>query len=245
MCSLRKSSTGQVLDNPGSPSDVNSTEIVWTNEIGWQTADTIWNSQYKTEKPPDVAYVHTFRVGIVHAKTTLKHIHGKGWLFRITGSNWSFQNSCPCKLLKVKNVNMNNKLLSFFFLHLNHFFVTVDGREILLVKNFDDPSEKNPLQSPLVCNHTFNLQAHLPFSHNDTYVYIVDILQTLYFKRTQTRFDIKKLYFWFFLIKWLNCVFWLINMYLNLNVRNRVFEEISRCHVNKTRVSYLFTKNVK
>lgn len=78
MCSLRKSSTGQVLENPGSQSDVNSTEIVWTNEIGWQTADTIWNSQYKTEKPSDVAYVHTFRVGIVHAKTTLKHIHGKG-----------------------------------------------------------------------------------------------------------------------------------------------------------------------
>lgn len=99
--------------------------------------------------------------------------------------------------MKVKNVNMNNKLFSFF-LHLDHFFVTVDGREILLVKNFDDPSEKNPLQSPLVCNHTFNLQAHLPFSHNDTYVYIVDILQTLYFKGTQTRFDIKNCIFDFF-----------------------------------------------
>lgn len=86
MCSLRKGLT-EVLDNPGSPSDVNSTEIVWTNEIGWETADTTWNSRYKTEQPPNVSYVHNFRVGIVHAKTILKHIRGKGWLFRIPNSN--------------------------------------------------------------------------------------------------------------------------------------------------------------
>lgn len=77
VCSL-KIGDDEVLNNPEDPNDVNSTEIIWTNKTGWQIAVTKWSSFYKTISPTKVPYVDDFRVGLVHARTSLKHISGKG-----------------------------------------------------------------------------------------------------------------------------------------------------------------------
>lgn len=77
VCSLKIGNT-EVLRNPVDPNDVNSTEIIWTKETGWQIAVSKWNSFYKTIAPTKVPYIEEFRVGLVHAKTSLKHISGKG-----------------------------------------------------------------------------------------------------------------------------------------------------------------------
>lgn len=77
VCSLKIGNT-EVLRNPEDPNDVNSTEIIWTKETGWQIAVSKWNSFYKTIAPTKVPYIEEFRVGLVYAKTSLKHISGKG-----------------------------------------------------------------------------------------------------------------------------------------------------------------------
>lgn len=81
MCSLKIGDGVIVLENPDDSNEVNSTEIIWTNETGWQTAATRWTSFYKTVPPTRVAYIKDFRVGIVHAMTSLKHISGLGNYF--------------------------------------------------------------------------------------------------------------------------------------------------------------------
>ncbi|XP_078322971.1 uncharacterized protein LOC111122905 [Crassostrea virginica] len=43
MSSLRSGKT-KVCDNPNDPSEVNSTEVIWTNEIQWKTVEAKWNS---------------------------------------------------------------------------------------------------------------------------------------------------------------------------------------------------------
>lgn len=77
VCSLKIGDT-EVLNNPEDPNDVNSTQIIWTKETGWQIAVTKWSSFYKTIAPTKVPYVEDFRVGLVHARTSLRHISGKG-----------------------------------------------------------------------------------------------------------------------------------------------------------------------
>lgn len=82
MCSLKIGVT-EVLNNPDDLNDVNSTEIIWTKETGWQTAVTKWSSIYKSIPPARHAFVTDFKVGLVHAKTSLKHISGEGFFFNI------------------------------------------------------------------------------------------------------------------------------------------------------------------
>lgn len=77
MCSLKIGNT-EVLNNPDDPNNVDSTKIIWTKETGWETAESEWNSLYKMTAPKHISYVHNFRVGIVHAKTTLRYISGNG-----------------------------------------------------------------------------------------------------------------------------------------------------------------------
>lgn len=78
LCSLKTFKNIKVLPNPRDPNDVNSTEIIWTNELEWKTAETQLTSYYETVAPTTVTYVKYFQVGIVHAKTSLKHVSGKG-----------------------------------------------------------------------------------------------------------------------------------------------------------------------
>lgn len=69
------------LDNPSNPNEISSTEVIWTKETGWSTAETKWDAQYKLqETPPDLTdhYVQTFVYGIVSAMTTLQYTSGTG-----------------------------------------------------------------------------------------------------------------------------------------------------------------------
>lgn len=75
--SLRIGDT-EVLNNPGDPNLIDSTEIIWTKETQWKTAEAQWNSFYKTTAPAKVPYIKDFRVGIVYAKTSFKHIFDDG-----------------------------------------------------------------------------------------------------------------------------------------------------------------------
>ena len=68
----------KVLSNPEDPNLVNATEIIWTNEIQWETIEAEWSSFYKTTAPATVLYVDGFRVGIVHARTSFTHIFEDG-----------------------------------------------------------------------------------------------------------------------------------------------------------------------
>ena len=67
-----------VLNNPSNPNLIDSTEIIWTNNIQWKTAEAKWSSIYKTTAPPNISYVEVFRVGIVAAKTSFKYISNEG-----------------------------------------------------------------------------------------------------------------------------------------------------------------------
>ena len=67
-----------VLNNPRNPNLIESTEIIWTNNIQWKTAEAKWSSFYKTTAPPHISYIKDFRVGIVAAKTSFKHIPNEG-----------------------------------------------------------------------------------------------------------------------------------------------------------------------
>lgn len=75
--SLRSGDT-DVLNNPHHPSLIDSTEIIWTNNIQWKTAEAKWSSFYKTTAPSNISYVKDFSVGIVAAKTIFKHISYEG-----------------------------------------------------------------------------------------------------------------------------------------------------------------------
>lgn len=75
--SLRKDS-GEGIKNPKSPNDVNSTEIIWTKDTRWETAEAEWTSSYENGTPIKVPYMKEFCVGIVNAKTSFKHISNGG-----------------------------------------------------------------------------------------------------------------------------------------------------------------------
>lgn len=91
-CSLKIGST-DVLNNPDNLNDVNSTEIIWTKETRWQTAVTRWSSFYTPIPPTKFPYVKVFRVGLVYAKTSLKHISGKGLIIILS---YTYANHGKC-----------------------------------------------------------------------------------------------------------------------------------------------------
>lgn len=78
--SLRKNS-GESKKNPDNPNDVNSTEIIWTKDTMWETAEAEWTSSYQRGSPTNVPYIKEFRVGIVNATTSFKHISNGGKTF--------------------------------------------------------------------------------------------------------------------------------------------------------------------
>ena len=80
MCTLRTGSVDK-LDNPSDPNDVSSTDVIWTKETNWLTAETEWHAQYTLqESPPDMTnhYVQKFLYGIVNAIISLQYISGTG-----------------------------------------------------------------------------------------------------------------------------------------------------------------------
>lgn len=77
MSSLRSGKT-KVCDNPNDPSEVNSTEVIWTNETQWKTVEAKWVSFYAKNVTRNVSYVKDFRVGIIAAKTSFIHIFNEG-----------------------------------------------------------------------------------------------------------------------------------------------------------------------
>ena len=80
MCTLRTGSVDK-LDNPSDPNDVSSTDVIWTKETNWLTAETEWHAQYTLqESPPDMTnhYVQKFLYGIVNAMISLQYISGTG-----------------------------------------------------------------------------------------------------------------------------------------------------------------------
>lgn len=82
MCTLRGDS--EKLDNPTDPNDINSSETIWTNIVSWKTGETKWDALYKLQETPvkgDDHYVKEFVYGIVHARTTMKHISGTGTVY--------------------------------------------------------------------------------------------------------------------------------------------------------------------
>jgi hypothetical protein len=79
MCTLRGGS--EKMDNPTDPNDVNSSETIWTNIVAWEKGETKWEALYTLQETPvnhTDHYAKNFVYGIVHAKTTLKHISGTG-----------------------------------------------------------------------------------------------------------------------------------------------------------------------
>lgn len=81
MCTLRNNRTGKI-DNPSDPNVVSSTEVKWTKEVDWSTAETKWDAQYVlnaslTNFTTD-HYVQNFSYGVVSATTTLQYKSGTG-----------------------------------------------------------------------------------------------------------------------------------------------------------------------
>lgn len=80
MCTLKKNLTKKI-DNPSDPNFVSSTEVIWTKEIDWSTAETKWDAKYVLkENLPNLTdhYVQKFSYGIVSATTTLQYTSGTG-----------------------------------------------------------------------------------------------------------------------------------------------------------------------